>query len=423
MNKAIQKTLDVYKVITITHKTTSIQRLKDYLVDADGSEFPKKRLQEMKESFGMDELLYLNTCNRVTFLFTGDVNIHNGFLANFFHFINPSLKKDLIDIHINVSSVYEGKAVLEHFFSVAASLDSLIVGEREIMGQIKKAYVNAKEAGLCGDNIRLAIQHAILFAKKIYSETRIGEKPVSVVSLAFRQLMQHLVSKDSGVLLIGAGQTNQLLGNFIKKQGFTNVHVFNRTLEKAQELAEKVHGKAYPLSELASFKEPFQVVASCTSAKGHILTMELFEQMNTSKETRYAFLDLAVPRDIDPAIEQKYMVDYVDVEGLEDQAHINMAFRQQEVVKAQALLEEYLEDFEDVYRQRQLELALMEIPEEVKALKSKAYQEVFAKEIDELDDRAKEVLNNIVQYFEKKYIGIPMKIAKKTILGLDNFKD
>ena len=166
MKREIYKDWDVYKVITITHKTTSIQRLKDYFVDDESDGYPKKRLAELKASFGMNELLYLNTCNRVTFLFTSKQLIDRDFLTALFHFINPSLKEDLIDVHLNVTSVYEGEAALRHFFSVAASLDSLIVGEREILGQIRDAYTSAKVAELCGDSIRLAVEHAIVFAKK-----------------------------------------------------------------------------------------------------------------------------------------------------------------------------------------------------------------------------------------------------------------
>lgn len=423
MNAAVTKSLNEYRVITITHKTTSIQRLKDYLVDAGDAGYPHERLREIRESFGMKELLYLNTCNRVTFLFTGTRTVDHDFLAGLFNFINPNLKDELVETHINVSAVYEGRAALEHFFSVAASLDSLIVGEREILGQIKEAYAQCREYGLCGDSIRLAVEHAIIFAKRIYHETRIGEKPVSVVSLAFRQLQEHLPHRDSGIVMIGAGQTNQQLANFLHKNGYTNVHVFNRTLEKAQELADKVGGKAYELKDLAAFREPFQVVASCTGSHEYVLTLDIFRRMNTDPAHTYTILDLAVPRDVDPAIERDYQVHYINVASLEEQAHINLAFRRQEVHKAQDMLADFIAKYEATYRQRQLELALKGIPEEVKALRSRALGEVFAKDIDRLDDDARRVLDDVVSYFEKKYIGIPMKIAKRTILGLDNFKD
>jgi glutamyl-tRNA reductase len=424
MTTAIQKGIEDYKVITITHKTTSIQRLKDYFVDEDGDpDYPARRLAELKESFRMKELLYLNTCNRVTFFFVSSETIGHDYLANLFHFINPVLKDDLVEKHIEVTQVYGGLEALEHFFSVAASLDSLIVGEREILGQIRYAYERSKAAGLSGDSIRLAVERAVVFAKRIYHETRIGEKPVSVVSLAFRQLIEHIPHHDTGILMIGAGQTNQQLASFLKKHNFSNVHVFNRSLERAEDIAAKTGGKAYELQQLSDFREEFQIVVSCTGANAHVLGLEDFQRITEGRQHNYTMLDLAVPGDIDPRIVEQYDVNYLDVSSLEQQARLNMDFRQREVVRALAILSDYIAEYEHVYRTRQLELALAKIPEEVKALKDKALNEVFGKDIDQLDDRSKKVLGEVLQYFEKKYIGIPMKIAKRTILDLDNFRE
>ena len=145
--------------------------------------------------------------------------------------------------------------------------------------------------------------------------------------------------------------------------------------------------------------------------------------MKTSKEQHYTMLDLAVPRDIDPSIVDKYEVNYLDVASLEDKARENMAFRQEEVVHAESILESFMKEFEVTYKQRQLERAMSEIPQKVKALHKHAVDEVFSKEIDGLDEDAKKVLSDVLSYFEKKYIGIPMKIVKKTILDDDKFKD
>lgn len=424
MINAINKEIEDFKVITITHKTTSVQRLKDYLLDdSSDSDYPKSRLTELKSSFQINELMYLNTCNRVTFFFTSKREVDDRFLKDLFLFINPIINDDLVDRHIAVTKVYSGNEALEHFFSVAASMDSLIVGEREILGQIKEAYANSKKYGLSGDSIRLAIEKAIVFAKKIHNETKISEKPVSIVSIAFRQLLEHLPSKETGILMIGAGQSNQQLANFLKKYDFHNVHVFNRTLEKAEELAVKLGGHAYELNQLPTFKTPFNVVVSCTGANDLVLTKAIFDQLNTDKNHAYTFLDLAVPRDIDPAIADHYDVNYLDIDSLEAMANHNLSFRQKEVIKAKEILDLFIVEFENTFRQRQLELALIDIPTEVKALKQKAVNEVFSKDIEQLDDEARKVLENMMDYLEKKYIGIPMKIAKKTILGLNNFKD
>ena len=172
-----------YKVVTITHKTAKVNRLKDYLLsDTDTSDFPANRLRELKDSFAMDELLYLNTCNRVTFFFTNDKKIDNKFLRDLFMFINPHFNKELINLHLSKALVFEGADAVKHFMGVAASFDSLVIGEREILGQIKAAYSKSKRLGLCQDAIRIAVEQAIVFAKRTYTKTRIGEKPVYVAA-------------------------------------------------------------------------------------------------------------------------------------------------------------------------------------------------------------------------------------------------
>lgn len=423
MVSKISKDLSRFKVVTMTHKTTSVQRLKDYLIDdKTETDYPIRRLTELKESFQMDELFYLNTCNRVTFFFTSKREVNRDFLVDLFHFINPMLREDLIERHLNVTKVFTGKSALEHIFSIAASIDSLIIGEREIIGQLKDAYAKSSKHQLSGDSIRLVMEKLVVFSKKIHNETKISEKPVSVVSIAFRRMLEFVSNKDAGILMIGAGQSNQQIANLLEQHGYHNVHVFNRTLGKAQVLADKLGGKAYELADLPQFKAPFEVVISCTGANEVVLTKSDFDNFNLPTDQKVTCLDLAVPRDIDEAIVAQNQVNYIDVQSLENLANQNRAFRQKEVVKAKAILNVFLAEFELMYRQRQLELALIEIPEEVKALKARAINEVFGKDIERLDDDAKAVLQNVMNYMEKKYIGLPMKIAKKTILGLDNFK-
>jgi glutamyl-tRNA reductase len=407
-----------YKVVTITHKTAKVNRLKDYLLsDEDASDFPANRLKELKESFGMDELLYLNTCNRVTFLFTLDKNIDNKFLKDLFLFINPHFNKELINLHLTKALVFEGVDAIKHFMGVAASLDSLVIGEREILGQIKAAYLNAKKHQLCGDDIRLAYQQAIVFAKKIHCDTRIGEKPVSVVSLAFRTLFSRNFFKYANMLIIGAGQTNNLMANLLTKNGIENVTVYNRTLSKAEDLAARFkNGKAFPLEKLIHHKEDVDIILTCTGANYAVLTKDIFDKL-VPKNRKVTILDLAVPADVDDEIITLKNVDYIDVASLELKAKENMQFRKGELYKAEAMLEEFLVAFEELHKERRLELALSDIPNEVKNIKERAMNMAFKKDIESLDAHSKEVLEKVMQYMEEKYISIPFKASKKSLLN------
>ena len=407
-----------YKIVTITHKTAKVNRLKDYLLtDADTSDFPANRLKELKESFGMDELLYLNTCNRVTFFFTQDKKIDNKFLKDLFMFINPHFNKELINLHLSKALVFEGADAVKHFMGVAASFDSLVIGEREILGQIKAAYINAKKHDLCGDDIRLAYQQSIVFAKKIHCDTRIGEKPISVVSLAFRSLLERNISKDAKMLIIGAGQTNHLMANLLVKSGIGNITVYNRTLSKAEELAARFkNGKAVPFDKLINHTEDVDVILTCTGANFPVLTRGIFEQIVPSNK-KIIIVDLAVPQDVEQEIIDTENVDYIDVSSLEMKAKENMQFRRGELYKAEAMLEEFLVAFDDLYKERRLEFALSDIPNEVKNIKERALNTAFKKDIESLDAHSKDILEKVMQYMEEKYIALPFKASKKSLLN------
>ncbi len=416
--------MQAYKVVTVSHKTTGINQLKDYLLTADDTaDYPINRLEELKESFRISELMYLNTCNRVTFFFTCDYDIDHDFVRKLFLFINPGLKEQIIAKHKDVSQIYQGSEALEHIFRVAASLDSLIVGEREILGQLKDAYNKAKDYGLSGDKIRLAMEKCVVLAKRVYHQTRIGEKPVSVVSIAFRRFLALELPTDTPIVKIGAGQTNGVLSNLLKKYGYTDVSIFNRTIDKAAALAKKFNGEAYTLSELPAYKKPFKVIMSCTASDGHVLTLADFERMNVSKEEEYIIIDLAVPADIDPQILYQYKVQYIDVASLEKEAAKNMEFRKNEMKIAERILTEFILEFDDSFKRRQLEIALSELPTAVKAIKSKALEEVFKKELDTIGEEERAIIAKMMDYFEKKYIALPMKVAKRTLLDDSNFRD
>jgi glutamyl-tRNA reductase len=410
-----------YKVVTITHKTTKVNRLKDYLLaDDDSSDFPVARLSELKSIFNLSELLYLNTCNRVTFFFTCDYKLNEEFLERLFLFINPSLNKELIQLHVSKAMVYEGRDAIRHLFGVVASLDSLVVGEREILGQIKFAYQNAKQHKLSGDSIRLAIEQAIVFAKKIHTETKIGEKPISVVSLAYRSLLEKNLNANSKIIIIGAGQTNNLMANLLVKNHYNQVTIYNRTLSKAEDLASRFKaGKAMPLEMLPNHQEEFDVIISCTGANHTILHDSIFNKIHKN-DKKVIIVDLAVPQDIDKSIATLPYVHYIDIASLEQKANENLQFRKGEMYKAEAILEDFINTYAALVKERKLELALANIPSEVKEIKHTALEKAFKKDIDALDDNAREILYKVMGYMEEKYTALPFKASKESLLNQFN---
>ena len=215
--------LSEYKILTVTHKHVHLERIGDFVLTHANEEELATKLKNLKAKFNLEELLYIATCNRVIYLYKSSNQLDNNFLQSFFQFINPSLLTDYIQGTI---TAYEGNDAINYMYEVASSIDSLVVGEREILRQIREGFYKCDQWGLSGEGIRFFIKNLVEAAKEVYAKTKIGEKPVSVVSLAIRKLLQSNLPKDAKILLVGAGQTNILVAKFLKKYQFTNVTVF-----------------------------------------------------------------------------------------------------------------------------------------------------------------------------------------------------
>ncbi len=406
-----------YKILTVTHKRTNLKEIGNFVIKPEGSVAVSSRLEELMAQFQLDELLYLPTCNRVMYFFTTNQEVDERFIAHFFQSVNPHLPIETLNALEGFVHLYEGQAALEHLLEVAASIDSLVIGERQILRQLREAYEQCRDWGLSGDYIRLAVQQAVAAAKATYAQTRIGEKPVSIVSLAIQKMLHAHLHKDARILLVGAGQTNQLVAKFLEKQDFQNISVFNRSSDKAQQLAAMFKsGRAFPLSALASYEDGFDCLIVCTGATEAIITTELYAHLLQGDTGRKVVIDLSIPHNVAEAVTQAFPIHYIEIEGLRNLAKINLAFREEEVGRAQKLLYQYLAEFPGLLKQRQVELAFRNLPSDIKAVKQKAIEEVFRKEVELLDDNARELMLRMLTYMEKKCIGLPMKAAREAVL-------
>lgn len=232
-----------FKIIAFTHKTSDVNDIGKLHVE---DHLASQKLDLVKAVMNIDEMLYLSTCNRVEFMITVEQEVDDVFLESFFKAFNEEWNAEYIDWVLKNAQVFEGENALRHLFNVASSIDSLVVGEREIITQVRNAYERCNEYGLTGDLIRLVVKKTIETAKEIYTETNIARNPVSVVSLAYRKLRSLNVKKDSRFIIIGSGVTNTTMAQYLKKHKFANFTIFNRTLANAQKLADELNGKAFP---------------------------------------------------------------------------------------------------------------------------------------------------------------------------------
>ena len=408
--------LDNYKILTVTHKRVNLHSISDFVVKTSDPSALKMRLQDLKEQFGLDELLYLSTCNRVMYFFHTERNVDQVFAVEFFKQVNPQIEDEILGTLDETVQILEGMDALEHYFTVSASMDSMVIGERQILGQLRDAYDQCKEWNLIGENLRMAMDQAVTVAKSIYSNTRIGDKPVSIASLAIQKMMRYHLNKDARILIIGAGQTNALMAKFLDKHHFTEVTVFNRTLSKAEEIAATFpHGRAFDLKELPNYCEGFDVLIVCTSATEPVITPSLYPLLLNGEEGTKVLIDLSIPHNIAPEVVANFENHYIEIEGLRALAKENLAFRELEVQKAKAMLADFIEELPKVFQQRRLEIAMRQVPVEIKAVKDRALNEVFQKEVAQLDTSTRALVERMLEYMEKKCIGIPMKAAKEVI--------
>ena len=402
-------------IITITHQRLSVEELGHFVIKTDEGDSIEKTLHGLKATFDIDEIIYLNTCNRVSFIMSRQSAVNDDLVEQVVKYINPTLSDSIIKRLPKFVDQYTGIKAIKHLYQVASSVDSLVIGEREIFRQFRQSYAFANEHNLCGDYMRLVEQATVNTAKYIYTYTKIGERPVSVASLSFKKMIEHEVDKDHKVLLIGTGETNTNVARFMKKQAFSNVSVFNRTLNNASTISELLDAPSYHLSDLEDYKEGFDCIVICTASTKPIIDLNLYKSLVGKDDRRKVIVDLSVPRNVDSQVIEQYDIEYIDVESIRQLAEQNMQFRKAEVEKAQDIIEERAENFESSLQIRRIEKALGGIPSEIKTIKQTAINSVFKKDLENLDSESKNLVLQMMDYMEKKCIAAPMKVAKKTI--------
>ena len=402
-----------FHIIAFTHRNFDVNKIGKLHIDAD---FQKERLAGLKESLGLTEIMFLSTCNRVEFLFCTDSIVNTELVSRFFATLYPDLHIDDINDFTVSGQLYRGMQAVEHVFRVASSIDSMIVGEREIITQVRTSFENCREMGLTGDTIRVVMRQTVSTAKRVYTETAIARKPVSVVALAYHTLRDMNMPLNSRILVIGAGTTNNNMGKFLKKHGYQNFAVFNRTVSKAQTLAQDLNGSYFPLSALNSYDKGFDLIISCTGAESHVITPEIYSNLLQGETCKKVVIDIAIPHDLDSRIVEKHAVTHISVDILQKISAENLKERSKEITHVEEILFESITEFTQILRMRSIEVAMREVPNMVKQIRSAAVNEVFKKDLMSLDDDSREVLEKIIGYMEKKYMSMPMKMAKEIMM-------
>lgn len=355
-------------VVGLSYKSAPVAVLESASVSTD--DVPKL-LDELRTAPAISEVLVLSTCNRIE-IYADVARFHpalaeiTGVLARHAGLTMPTLGEHLY--------VHFAEAAVGHLFSVSAGLDSMVVGESQILGQLRTAYAAAQDAATVGTVLHDLAQNALRVGKRAHTETGIDRAGASVVSVAVDEAIAVLGPLDQRrALIVGAGSMGTLAGVTLRRKGILDLAVANRTADRARRLAQTLAGEAVDLDDLADRIATADVLISVTGATGIVLPATLF---GPRADRPLVVLDLALPRDVDPAVASLPGVTYVDLDSLRaDGAVVSEAEVQAASTIIDAELAGYLET------QQQLAVAPT-----VTALRSKANQVIDA-ELLRLDGR------------------------------------
>lgn len=327
--------------VGLNHKTAPVE-VREQL------SFPEHELadalQKLRSQEAVEGCIILSTCNR-TEIYAAVLDVKKG-LANIKQFMAECLHDDLceIDNYIYVHTLYD---TVHHLFRVAAGLDSMILGETQILGQVRTAYQNACELGATNRILNTLFQQAVSVGKRVRTDTEIDRNAVSISYAAVelsRQIFDDLTGRS--ILIIGAGKMSELTAKHLVANGVTSVLVANRSYENAVQLAQQFGGEAIKFDNLFDHMVNADIVISATSARNTIIRPVELEQVMSKRNGKKIFLiDIAVPRDIDPVVTKVNGVTLYDIDDLQHVVDRNLESRKKEAIKAQAIVEDEITKF------------------------------------------------------------------------------
>ncbi len=360
----------------------------------------------------VDEMVFLSTCNRVEFLFTCD-NLAAG----------TAEVKALLRTHIGVSSsvqldsylyIYEDLDAVKHLFMVASSLDSMILGEPQILGQLKTAYREAVEFRTVKVVLNRLLHKAFSVAKRVRTETCIGSCAVSV-SYAAVELARKIFGdlKDKRVLLIGAGEMAELAAEHFLAQGVRHMTVTNRTLERAMDLAKRFKAETVSFDRFFDALKSVDIVLSSTGAQEPIIRAQDIKSKMRERRNRPLFLiDIAVPRDIEPkvnAIDNVYLYDIDDLQGV---IELNIVERRNQAQLAQHIVDEETIKFRQWLNSLNAVPTIVAIREKADTIRRNELRKTFA-QLSHLEGKEREAIEVLTESIIKKLLHDPIVFLKK----------
>ena len=395
-------------LIGLNHKTAPLAVREKLFV---GCEEKQNLLSDVLLLPGVQETLYISTCNRVELVCVMDgegKTIHG--LKQFLSQSGGLTDQEVADCLY----IYRDQDAIRHIFRVTASLDSLVMGETQILGQVKEAYRQALEQNATGLVLNRLMHRSFRTAKRVRTETAVAANPVSV-SFAAVELAKKIFGSLAGkkILLIGAGEMAELTGTHLIGNGAEEITVANRSEAQGATLAGKFHGKAILLENLDAALCDADIVISSTGAARHIVTEETIRQSMRKRKNRLLFLiDIAVPRDIEPTVDSIENVYLYNIDNLQDIVDENMKGRNKEALKAEVIVEEEVIHYNNWIKE-------LEAVPTIVSLRAKA-EGIVLQELEKslgwmqkLSYEDRERVDNLVKSVVNKILHAPVTVMKE----------
>lgn len=394
-------------LLGISHHTAPLE-VRERLALPEGALAPA--LARLARVAGVREGLILSTCNRVEVLVEAEA---------------PASAAGLLECLLAAAACTEppppaalyqlaGEDAARHVLRVAASLDSMVVGEPQILGQLKQAFAAAQAAGVIGTELDALLTRAFHAAKRVRTETAIASQPVSVSTAAVelaRQVFGELAHRT--VLLLGAGEMGAATAQALVRQGPVRLLVANRTLARAQALADQHGGEAFPFEELAQRGDQADVVVSCTGAAQPLLRRaEVAAFLARRRGRPMLFLDLAVPRDIEPAVHQLENAFVYNVDDLEHVVQSHLADRRQEAERGEAIVAAELALYAQRREERDLVPTLRALQSHAEALRAAEWARM-RKRLGPLSPAQEEAIQALTRGLMQKWLHRPLANLKR----------
>lgn len=392
-------------VVGLSHHNAPVELRERLAVAAD--QLPPA-LRELLQAVELDDGVLISTCNRVEVI--GTTNDLARTATRIVQHLNQRATPHPVDHY-----VYQrvGDEAVRHLFRVAAGLDSMVLGEPQILGQVKAAYACATDAGVAGSLVGRWFSRAFTVAKRVRTETGLASGHVSVSSIAC-DLAEKIFGEltDRRVLLVGAGKMSEVAARSLAARG-AKLFVVNRSPERAETLAKACGGTPRPLEALATELNEADVVISSTANPGFVITHELMLSVSKARRHRPLFIiDIAVPRDVDPRVGTLNNVFVYDMDDLKEVAQTNLSLRKREVMRAEVIVESEVAQFSQWLRSLQLTPTIVALRERFRAVVLTELERT-APRLSQMNDKDKQMLQAMAEAIVNKLLHGPLAELKR----------